>query len=164
MTRQEYHSAVKEFSARLHRYVFKCLRNSDDAQDIVQDSYAKLWENRKLVDWEKSKAWLFTTAHNALINFLKKQGRTSFFEEGKLDRMGNARNDARQFEVKDAIEKSLETLPPVQRSILLLRDLEGYDYKEIGKILDLTESQVKVYLFRARHKIKEQLKDLTILA
>lgn len=163
MTRQEYHSAVKEFSPRLYRYVVKCLRNTDDARDIVQDSFAKLWENRKLVEWEKSKAWLFTTAHNALINHLKKQGRTSFFEEGKLDRMQMV-NDTRRFEIKETVDQLVNTLPPIQRSILLLRDLEGYDYREIGTILDLTESQVKVYLFRARQKMKEKLKDLTILA
>jgi RNA polymerase sigma-70 factor (ECF subfamily) len=143
--------------------VYKCIRNSDDARDIVQDSYTKLWENRKAVEFSKSKAWLFTTAHNGLINFLKKQGRTSFFEEGKLDKMDLV-SESHKFEVKEILEKCLEVLPPVQRSILLLRDLEGYDYKEIGEILDLTESQVKVYLFRARQKLKDNLKDLTILA
>jgi RNA polymerase sigma factor (sigma-70 family) len=163
LTRQEYHSAVKEFSSRLHRYVFKCLRDTEDARDIVQDTFTKLWENRKAVEWGKSKAWLFTTAHNGLINFLKKQGRTSFYEEEKLDRM-NPVSESHRFEVKEILDKCLEALPPIQKSILLLRDLEGYDYKEIGEILDLTESQVKVYLFRGRQKLKDNLKDLTILA
>jgi len=70
---------------------------------------------------------------------------------------------AESFEMKEIIEKSLSQLPPVQKSIILLRDLEGYNYKEIGEILDLSEAQVKVYLFRARNKIKKQLKDLTLL-
>jgi RNA polymerase sigma-70 factor (ECF subfamily) len=65
--------------------------------------------------------------------------------------------------MKEVIEKSLAMLPPVQKSIVLLRDLEGYNYKEIGDMLELSEAQVKVYLFRARNKIKKQLNDLTVL-
>ena len=66
--------------------------------------------------------------------------------------------------MKELIDKGLARLPEQQRSIILLRDLEGYNYKEIGEILDLSESQVKVYLFRARKKMKDMLKDLTVLA
>ena len=75
-----------------------------------------------------------------------------------------AESHTRTYEMKEVIEKCLAQLPPVQKSIILLRDLEGYNYKEIGEILELSEAQVKVYLFRARNKIKKQLKDLTILA
>jgi RNA polymerase sigma-70 factor (ECF subfamily) len=70
---------------------------------------------------------------------------------------------AHQFETREIIDKCLAILPPVQKSIILLRDLEGYNYKEIGEILTLSESQVKVYLFRARKKLKKHLKDLTVL-
>ncbi len=70
---------------------------------------------------------------------------------------------SRDLEMREVIEKSLAMLPPIQKSIILLRDLEGYNYKEIGDILELSEAQVNIYLFRARNKIKKQLKDLTIL-
>jgi RNA polymerase sigma-70 factor (ECF subfamily) len=66
-----------------------------------------------------------------------------------------------EFDLKEVIEKSLVTLTPMQRSIILLRDLEGYNYKEIGEILQLSESQVKVYLFRARQRIKDSIKILS---
>lgn len=144
--------------------MYKCLGNTDDSKDIVQDSFVKLWENHKNVDRAKAKSWLFTTAHNGLINLLKKKGRTDFYEESSLDRMSVATNENRRFEIKEMLEKSLAMLPAIQRSILLLRDLEGYEYREIGEILDLTESQVKVYLFRARQKLKDNLKDQHILA
>ncbi len=68
-----------------------------------------------------------------------------------------------RYELQDLLEVALSTLSTTQKSILLLRDSEGYDYKEIGEILKLNESQVKVYLFRARKKIKKYLKDLTVL-
>ena len=68
------------------------------------------------------------------------------------------------FESQQVIDHIVGILPPVQKSIILLRDLEGYAYEEIGEILDLSPSQVKVYLFRARLKLKKQLKGLNELA
>jgi RNA polymerase sigma-70 factor (ECF subfamily) len=64
-------------------------------------------------------------------------------------------------DLKEIVEKSLLELPPLQRSIILLRDYEGYNYKEIGDILELSEPQVKVYLFRARQRIKNSIKTLS---
>ncbi|MFZ5553304.1 MAG: RNA polymerase sigma factor [Bacteroidota bacterium] len=161
MNRQEYHSAVKDYSGRLYRFVFKCLRNEEDAHDIVQDSYAKLWQNRKNVEWEKCRSWLFTVAYHSLLNLLKTKNRMEFTDEyGKYEPYV----EESRMELKEVVDHCLELLPPIQKSVLLLRDLEGYDYAEIGKILNLSESQVKVYLFRARTKIKNHLKDLSVLA
>lgn len=161
MTRREYNIAVKEYSGRLYGYALKYLKNADDADDIVQDVFEKLWQNRKKVLVEKVKSWLFTCAHNAMLNLIKKNSRISYQENTVSSDTSECHS--REFEMKEVIEKSLALLPPIQKSIILLRDLEGYNYKEIGDILDLSEAQVKVYLFRARKKVKKQLKDLTIL-
>ncbi len=69
-----------------------------------------------------------------------------------------------QFENKQLIQLLVKDLPPLQKSILLLRDLEGYNYQEIGSMLNLTEAQVKVYLFRARLKVKKRVKGQFVLA
>lgn len=160
MTEQEYNTAVKTLSHRLFGYVFKSLRDREDANDIVQDSFMKLWENKEKVELPKAKSWLFTTAHNGLINFVKKSGRSSSLEGLKIER---GKEDKHAFELTEIIDDALSKLPEQHKTILLLRDYEGYNYKEIGEILNLNESQVKVYLFRARKKVKEQIKDLTIL-
>lgn len=65
-----------------------------------------------------------------------------------------------RFESQEVVDRAVSILPPVQKSVILLRDLEGYSYQDIGEILGLSESQVKVYLFRGRNKIKKQLKGL----
>lgn len=101
---------------------------------------------------------MFTTAHNAMINFSTRKGRMHLSSEiGQFERGVVTPNS---FESNQVVERAVSILPPVQKSVILLRDLEGYSYKEIGDILDLTDSQVKVYLFRARNKIKKQLKGL----
>lgn len=64
------------------------------------------------------------------------------------------------FDTQAILEQVLSGLPPVQKSIILLRDLEGYEYREIGEILELSETQVKVYLFRGRQKVKNAIKEL----
>ena len=62
-----------------------------------------------------------------------------------------------QVDVKEMIDKALSRLPEVQKNCILLRDYEGYSYEEIGELLSLSESQVKVYIFRARQTMKEYL-------
>ena len=161
LTDKEYNEAVKTLSHRLYGFVFKSLRNDEDANDIVQDSFLKLWQNREKVEVEKVKSWLFTTAYHALINLVKKKGRTSRMDALEIDRGYEEKAD---FELKEILDKAISVLNSQQKTILILRDREGYNYKEIGDILNLSESQVKVYLFRARQKVKEQIKDLSILS
>jgi len=159
LTKEEYNRTVNDLSHRLFGFVFKLTKDEEDANDLVQDAFMKLWSNRKKVEFKKAKSWLFTTSHNAFINFIKKSNRQTRMEEG-TDISFEAKN---RFELKEIIDMAMEKLSDLQKSIILLRDLEGYNYKEIGEMLDLNESQVKVYLFRARKKIKDQIKDLSIL-
>jgi len=140
--------------------VVKSLRNREDADDIVQDSFLKLWQHREDIPLENAKAWLFTTAYRALVNHAKRRARSVSIDQADFLEPATEGNYA----LKELLDKSLALLPPQQKTIILLRDLEGYNYKEIGGILDLSESQVKVYLFRGRKKMKEMLKDLTVLA
>lgn len=159
MTTEDYNKVVKKISHRLFGYVFKLTKDEEDANDLVQDAFMKLWINREKVEFKKAKSWLFTTAHNAFINFIKKSNRQERIGEG-VDIPVESKN---RFELQEIIDLAMKSLPELQKSIILLRDLEGYNYKEIGDMLKLNESQVKVYLFRARKKIKDQIKDLSIL-
>jgi RNA polymerase sigma factor (sigma-70 family) len=161
LKRNEYNIVVKAHSNPLYGYALKFLRNQEDAQDIVQDVLEKLWINRKKVEYEKSKSWMYTTAHNAMINLINRKQRLQFPGNEQLPE--KAKRETSLFESNQVVDRALGILPPVQKSIVLLRDLEGYSYEEIGDILQLSPSQVKVYLFRARNKIKKQLKGLTEL-
>lgn len=156
MTKNEYNIAVKEHANALYGFGFKFLRDAENAQDIVQDVFEKLWINRSSVEFEKAKSWMFTTAYHAILNFIKRRKRMEYDSE-KLPEKGV--NEDLKFVSNEVVERAISILPPLQKSIILLRDLEGYAYKEIGDILQISESQVKVYLFRARNKIKKQLKD-----
>jgi RNA polymerase sigma factor (sigma-70 family) len=161
LKRHEYNIVVSTHSGKLYGFALKFLRNSEDAQDIVQDVFEKLWINRKKVEVEKAKAWMFTTAHNAMVNYVMKKQRMVLPGDDLIPE--TAKTERSSFESSQVVDRAVSILPPVQKSIILLRDLEGYTYEEIGDILELSSSQVKVYLFRARNKIKKQLKGLTQL-
>jgi RNA polymerase sigma-70 factor (ECF subfamily) len=157
----DFNTVVKEHSNALYGFAVHFLRNKEDARDVVQDSFEKLWLNCEKVEIEKVKSWLFTCTYNAMINFSVKKQRMISTETGNLPEGVEMMNS--QFESQQVIERTVGILPPLQKSIILLRDLEGYSYEEIGEILQLSASQVKVYLFRARNKVKNQLKQLNIL-
>ena len=162
MTKNEYDIAVKEHANALYGFGIKFLRDSENAQDIVQDVFEKLWINRKNVTVEKAKSWLFTTANHLMLNQVKRNK----VKQQHLESLGwsHTNSSDKHFETQQLIELLVKDLPPLQKSILLLRDLEGYSYQEIGSMLSLTEAQVKVYLFRARLKVKKRAKGQFVLA
>ncbi len=155
-----YNEAVKKYYSNLYRYLTKFIWDKHIVKDLIQDCYLKLWQHKDRVDSLKIKSWLFTTAHNAMIDYVNKNKRSMVVTQAIFE---DIPTQPQTKELKEIIDKTLDLLPELQRSILLLRDLEGYEYKEIGEMLALSESQVKVYLFRARKKIKDKLKDLSLV-
>jgi RNA polymerase sigma factor (sigma-70 family) len=155
---KRYNQAVYDYNNRLCRFVDKLLQNTDAAKDITQEAYLRLWENRNKVDFDKVRAWLFTTAYRLSMDYLNHNKR--FDRNAEVPDKWIVQENT---DLKEVIHQALKLLPEIQRSIILLKDYEGYSYAEIGEILNLNESQVKVYLFRARKKIKEYIGDLRLV-
>ena len=151
MTTKEYNSAVDEYADRLFRFALKQLRNEMSANDIVQETFEKVWLKHEDIAYEKVKSYLFTTAYHNIVDWIKKEKRSGDMEAVKEEKSTNIDQG---FELNEVLDEGLKQLPEIQRSAILLRDYEGYNYTEIGEILGLTESQVKVYIFRARKKLK----------
>lgn len=157
MTTRDYNKAVNEYSGGLFRFALKLVQDKALAQDVVQECFLRLWENSSKIESSKAKSWLYTTGYReSLLVISKSKRKIEGFPEF-------TERESCQPDLKEVIERCLSQLPEIQRSILMLRDYEGYDYKEIGEILTLNESQVKVYLFRARGKMKEIIKDLNLV-
>jgi RNA polymerase sigma-70 factor (ECF subfamily) len=159
MTVKEYNHCVNEYSDNIYRFILKQIRNEELAQDVVQDVFEKVWLKVKEVPFEKAKSYLFQSAYNRMIDVIRKEDRLSRWKEQPESEVSVQPN----IDAKEVINNALQRLPEIQRSVILLRDYEGYSYEEIGQILELNESQVKVYIFRARKTLKEYLCRLELI-
>lgn len=154
MTEKEYNQCVSMYADNVYRFILKNLRHEEDARDVVQSAFEKMWRNREEVDAEKCKSYLFTVAYHQMIDHLRKIKRIHLREEFNE----NSRvSDKSVNNAKKIIDEALSRLSETQRSLVLLKDYEGYSYEEIGRITGLNESQVKVYLHRARVQLKNYL-------
>lgn len=151
MNLSEYNQCVDQHADAVFRFVVKHIRDRDAAKDIVQDSFEKMWLKIDTIEGEKAKSYLFTTAYHTLIDYTRKTAKRADFKEVDF----NQHSHSKQYtDLKEVLNQGLEQLPEIQKTVLLLRDYEGYDYAEIGRITNLSESQVKVYIFRARTFLK----------
>lgn len=150
MTEREYNECVNLHADNVFRFIVKSLRHEEDARDIVQSAFEKLWKNRDNVEQSKGKSWLFTVAYNQMIDHIRKVKRVYLKEEFGEDVKVHIPAPGSINNLRKNLRDALNRLSDTQRSLVLLKDYEGYSYDEIGKIMGLNESQVKVYLHRAR--------------
>lgn len=154
MTEREYNECVKLYADNVYRFILKNLRNEEDAKDVVQGAYEKMWVNRAQVDNEKCRSFLFTVAYNNMIDHIRKNKRIVLKDDFTETALGSG---GQQQNAKRILNEALSKLSETQRSLVMLKDYEGYNYAEIGEITGLNESQVKVYLHRARLQLREYI-------
>jgi RNA polymerase sigma factor (sigma-70 family) len=147
MTTEQYNLCVDNHSDGLYRFLLGQLRTAEDARDLVQDAFEVLWLRHNEVDYSRAKSFLFRVAYRDMIDNIRKSKR--------LQLVQTMPDCARSTQIaytgaRDALDHALASLPEIQKTVVLLRDYEGYDYREIGEITGLSESQVKVYIYRAR--------------
>lgn len=154
MTVKEYNKAVDDFSDAVWRFIRGNLRDDDRANDIVQDSFEKLWRHVTEIDFRMAKSWLFSTAYNNMIDIIRREKRMVFSED-----IGNEGMiyDPVSSDLNEILHKAIGRLPEIQRSSVLLRDYEGYSYREIADITGQTEAQVKINIYRGRLALKSYI-------
>ena len=144
----------------MFRLAHRITLSREEAEDVVQDSLERLWRERARLPLLKNvEAWSLRLVHNLSIDRLRRAGRQSLSLEPERDTpMAEGADHTLEMQERMAqVRAAMDRLPQVQRSIMHLRDIEGKSYAEIAEILELTESQVKVYLHRGREKVKKSL-------
>ena len=158
-----FRTTVLPLSDRLFRLALRITMNKAEAEDVVQDTLLRVWECRG--EWEQIgslEAFAIATCRNRALDVTKRAGRNarSLDEiDGGQRSTANAQSELEAREEITLVRRLMDDLPELQRTIMLLRDIEGQSYQEIAQALSISETQVKVYLHRARTKIKKGLLD-----
>jgi RNA polymerase sigma factor (sigma-70 family) len=146
MTVSEFNSCVDNYSDNLYRFILKTVRDKDIAKDVVQDTYEKLWGKVSDVESSNAKSYMFTTAYRTMIDFIRREKKKEMWDNTHEE----TRSHSSQYsDLKQILNEALDKLPEDQRSVILLTNL--------------SESQVKVYIFRARQFLKNYIGKMEVL-
>lgn len=154
MTVKEYNQSVNQYADAVYRFILKNIRDEEKARDVVQDAFERLWKNVSKVEGSKARSYLFTTAYHAMIDQLRKDARETGMEHAPVSGYCHTEQYS---DLHEVLNEAVERLPADQKSVVLLRDYEGYSYREIAEITNLSEAQVKVYIYRARVFLKNYI-------
>jgi len=160
MTQLEFVNTVHRLEDKMFRLAKMMLISSDEAADAVQEVFAKLWvKKEQLNNISNRDAYFMRSVRNFCLDRIKsKQAQESRIEP--IQFMMKAPSDERKQEAEEAasiVEQFLFDLPEKQRIIVQLRDIEGYEFKEIAEILDMNENAIRTALSRARKTLKNKL-------
>jgi RNA polymerase sigma-70 factor (ECF subfamily) len=162
MDGEAYERVVREHKDRAYSYAARMLRRPAEAQDVTQEALVRLWQHRRQVDDRTARFWLRRTVHNLCIDRIRRR-RSSPVVETELketispDHRQGPERLAESAELGRLIENALAELPVRDRSVLILREVEGLPYAEIARMLDVPLGTLKARLHRAREQLRAKL-------
>jgi len=149
------------FKGPVYSFCYKMLLDSDAAQDVVQETFLRVYENRdRLLKTASFKSWLFTIARNQCLNSLRRSGRHVGIQPGNWDLFVSSDTPFTKMEKSEQIKfvaSFLETLNPDYREVIILREYQNLTYEEIAAVTKSTISAVKSRLFKARRKLSRMM-------
>ena len=163
---------VDRLTDHIYGLAFRLLGNSQDAQDITQDTFIQMWESRHR--WSPRGAvstWAYRIAMNLCLNRLRSRKRWRLFSinpqtdesppavELPIDSADSPETVIEQADLKHHLESAISQLPPRERASIILRHQQGLSLKEVAKVMDMTAFGVNSLLFRARKRLQELLSD-----
>lgn len=160
---------VLKYRHRVYGFACHMLGDSDEAADLTQDVFLKLWTSRRSIDGSRVLPWLLFVTRNACIDALRHRRTVHrVFGGDERDLEGESEASERpdvqieRRELRQTLEGAVQALPEPYRSIVILREIQDMKYAEICGALDLPLTSVKVYLHRARRKLREMLAESVV--
>jgi len=158
-----------KYSKRLYKFAYSILKSQEESENIVQDVFLGLWENRNKVEKDSSvKYYVFTIAYNSAISIIRKKARESQFIEylRSLQELNQepAIIELEYHELTDRLDDIINHLPDRQKSVYLLHNLEGLKYSEIAVRLNISVNTIENHMSRAFKTIRKELGNYSLIA
>ncbi len=148
-----FHQLHSKYAEDVYRFSFWLTGDADEAKDITSETFVRVWTSTTEIRVESVKAYLFTIARNLFLqNKRRKKKLTSLDEEMRDSAMQPDRVSEVRSELEEAL-KALQTLPEIDRTVMIMRVEEELSYEDIARSVGLSVTAVKVKVFRARAKI-----------
>ena len=161
MSLEDFKNRVLPVKNKLFRFAMRLAGNAEDAEDMVQDVFTKVWDRRQdMPTTHNMEAWCMRLVKNLFLDKVKSKQYQATQHAEAYETPTSEVSPYQATELNDTMQKInrlMESLPPRQRQIIHLRDMEGYSYQEIADVLEIDMNQVKVNLFRARAAIRKGL-------
>ena len=157
---RQYQQTINEQRQRIYSFAFYSLRAREDAEDVTQEVFIKLWQHWQKIDHSKVGGWLMRVARNAVVDHVRKQKPAveGIDHYADVELQADEAPDGQEIDqarVKLGLMEAIRELDEPFKSILIMRDIQGLSYADVQESLNISESQVKVYLHRARRKLRE---------
>ncbi len=157
MTPAEYDHTIDLYADDVYRFALRCCGDKSLCDDVVQEAFAALWEQCDNVIFDDCRGFLITVVRRRIVDSFRHSQVTQSARYEMSVGLDNVATPFEAYDLNDAIVKAFEQLTDLQRTILTLHDIEGYDYREIAGIIEQKYTSVQVNAFRARMKMKEIL-------
>jgi RNA polymerase sigma-70 factor, ECF subfamily len=156
---ESFSTLVTHYRNFVYRTVYGILRNAADAEDVTQETFIKVYQSLKgLRQPETFPTWLARTAVRTALNWVEKSNRSRAAPlEGNIGYV--QRDEYRSTQIRIDVENALNQLSPEHRAVIVLRELHGFNYEEMARILEVPVGTVRSRLFNARTKLRQLLSD-----
>ncbi len=163
---REFRRLAQEHGGRIYTFALHSLRSREDAEDVTQEVLIRLWRHRDTIDPERVRAWVMRVTRNLVIDSSRRSRmRSTLFADGtdaeiaaESVAVATSRDDgAERRELRSALESAVADLEEPYRSIVVMREIQDCSYQEIADALEMPLGTVKVYLHRARHRLRDRV-------
>ncbi|WP_347839621.1 sigma-70 family RNA polymerase sigma factor [uncultured Draconibacterium sp.] len=163
MTTDEFKNKVLPYSVKLYPMLFRILKNEEETRDALQELMLRLWKRKEELDnCSNQSGYIITMARNYSFDLLKKK-KPELMDDAHEYRLFNKEAEETSQDVKEKfyeVRKVIDNLPERYRTVIQLRDIDGFSFEEIKQMTGYEIANLRVILSRARQKVKQEVEKI----